>query len=251
MALLAFPRPGWMAGGDFALLQLDWASDWTIRTGFNGFIELEFDGRTDRLHAGPLPGSSKGRMLWRGAYAYFIAVAPLEFGRRICNSCNIEWTLEYRHESQHYTGSNSGGEGEDVSEQPYVGDAFVLDVALSERLGHWYFAERAIVRRFLPERSSYRIGFGADVHARWMAWRAVHPFTSLYGEWVDGEDLYGRQYPDAYRLRGLLGFALPSALGDILVFGSADVGNRYGVRILTEEATLGLGVRLVIGARPP
>ena len=44
--------------------------------------------------------------------------------------------------------------------------------------------------------------------------------------------------------------ALPSALGDVMLYVSGDVGNRKGIRGLTEEATLGFGVRLALGAAP-
>ncbi len=57
--------------------------------------------------------------------------------------------------------------------------------------------------------------------------------------------------PDAHRLRALLGPALPSALGDIVVYGFADTGHRYGVRGPTSEATLGFGMRLTLGAALP
>ena len=55
---------------------------------------------------------------------------------------------------------------------------------------------------------------------------------------------------DAYRVRALIGVALPSELGDILVYGAGDMGHRYGVRGLSEEATLGVGVRLTVGSSP-
>ena len=34
----------------------------------------------------------------------------------------------------------------------------------------------------------------------------------------------------------------------LLIFVAGDVGHRHGVNILTEEATLGIGVRLAIGS---
>jgi len=49
-------------------------------------------------------------------------------------------------------------------------------------------------------------------------------------------------------LRGLFGVALPSRLGDIMVYGFGDIGNRKGIVILTRERTMGLGVRLALGA---
>jgi hypothetical protein len=33
-----------------------------------------------------------------------------------------------------------------------------------------------------------------------------------------------------------------------MIYVAADVGNRKGVRMLTEEATFGIGIRLALGA---
>jgi hypothetical protein len=240
------PRPVLNGGGEFALATLQ-GPRLALRGGFTGFVELTFDGSTNTFHFGPAPGSSNSRILWRGAYSYYLSVAPRTLAHRICSACRLEATLQYRHESQHYTGDSEGGQGINVDNQPYVGDEMLLDIALSQRHGRWYFAERTQCMWFLPERSSYFAGTAFDLHARYMPWLYAHPFASVYGEYIGGDDLHGRRYPDAHRLRGLLGFALPSNLGDILVFASGDIGHRYGVRILTEEATIGLGVRLVVG----
>ena len=171
-------------------------------------------------------------------------------GKRMCDACLLEFALQYRHESQHYTGSNAGDAGEDVRNEPYVGDDFIFDGALSERTENWYFAQRASLLWFLPQRSSYSAGAAFDLHARFTRWQLVHPFASLYGEYRFGSELNGRDFPDAHRLRVLFGGALPSALGDIMVYGFADTGHRYGIRGLTNEATLGLGVRLALGSHP-
>jgi hypothetical protein len=240
------PRPLLLGGGEFALASLK-SPHFALRLGFGGMIELEIDGRTDRFHSGLSPGSSTGAILWRGAFSNSVAFAPLELGRALCQTCRLEGVLSYRHESQHYTGSNAGGAGIDVSGQPYVGDDLSLDAALSEAAGDWYFAERITLTWYLPERSSYDGSGGLDVHARFRHWRYAHPFCSLYAEYRLGGELLGRIFPDAYRLRALLGVALPSSVGDILFYGSGDVGNRYGIRILTREATLGLGIRLTLG----
>jgi len=246
MTMSIAPRPVLVAGGQFALATFA-SRAWALRFGFAGMFELETDGTTDRFHSGLAPGASTGMMLWRGAYAYHVAVAPRQWGREVCESCRMEGALGYRHESQHYTGSNSGGDGLDVSDQPYVGDDVIADAALGHWLGEWYFAERLTGMWYLPKRSSYDFAGAVDLHVRFTRLPYAHPFCSLYAEYRKGDELLGRVFPDAYRFRALLGAALPSALGDIWVYGSGDVGNRYGIRILTREATLGLGIRLTIG----
>jgi len=248
MEMGIFPRPIARVGGDFALFALDHPR-YTLRTGFAGMIELEGDGETDGVNSGPLP-STTGTILWRGSYEYFVAFTPDDFGRRLCSRCEIETTLGYRHESQHYTGSNYGGDGIDVSTQPYVGDDVGVDVAVSQRVGKFYLVQRLIAKEFLPERSSYAMGVAGDLHARYLFVRWPQPFTSLYWEFLRGSAIRDREFPNAYRVRNLTGVALPSTLGEILVYLSADVGHRYGVFGLTEEATLGFGIRLSILSGP-
>jgi hypothetical protein len=128
-----------------------------------------------------------------------------------------------------------------------VGDDLILDIALEEQLGDFYLVQRVVGMWFLPDRSSYSGGIAVDAHARWTGWSWVHPFISVYAEYLDGDDIVDRAFPDAYRARMLLGVALPSHLGDVMIFGFGDVGHRYGLQALTEEATLGLGVRLAVG----
>lgn len=110
MTFGVFPRPNMMGGGELALASLEWPS-WTLRGGFAGFVELEWDGPTDNFHYGLAPGASTGGILWRGSYAYYLALTPTDLFRSVCPSCHAEVALSYRHESQHYTGSNAGDPG--------------------------------------------------------------------------------------------------------------------------------------------
>ena len=248
MNLTWFPRLTYVAGGEFALAT--WRRPrFTLRAGFAGLIELERDANEDGFVGAAWP-SHDGKLIWRGAYAGYVAVAPADWGKRICASCGVEFALQYRHESEHYTGSNAGDAGEDMRGVPYVGDDLILDAALSEHFTDWYFAQRAYLLGYIPGQSSYRAGAAFDLHARYTGFAGVHPFTSVSGEQRFGTELQGRDFPDVQRLRGLFGVALPSTLGDILVYAFADVGNRYGVRALSNEATLGAGVRLALGRQP-
>jgi len=247
MNMIVFPRPADMAGGDFSLFTLQF-NRWSLRSGFAGFIELETDARTSGTNAGGIPWGN-GKILWRGSYAYFAAFSLDSMGRSMCQGCAIELTLQYRHESQHYTASNTGvGSEEDATPEPFVGDDLIFDLASLQRTGNWLFAERAIGMWFLPDRSSYSAGVAMDVHARYVHFARVQPFISGYAEHLWGDMLQGRQFPDAYRVRALVGVALLSSLGEILIYGAGDVGDRYGICGLTEEATLGLGIRLALAS---
>jgi len=247
MNMIVFPRPADMAGGDFSLFALEF-NRWSLRSGFAGFIELEVDARTSGTNAGGIPSGS-GKILWRGSYAYFAAFSLDTLARSMCRGCAIELALQYRHESQHYTGSNAGNGGtEDVAPEPYVGDDFIFDIASLQQTSNWLFAERGIGMWFLPDRSSYSAGVALDLHARIVRFGTIQPFVSGYAERLAGDMLRGRQFPDAYRVRALVGIALPSSLGEILIYGAGDVGHRYGIRGLTEEATLGLGIRLALAS---
>jgi hypothetical protein len=217
----------------------------TLRPGFYGLIELEGDEQT-----GFNPWPSQQHHFWRGAFAFQAALAFDEIGRRLCSRCALEFTLGARHESEHYTGANSGGSGIDYSDRPIFGDAIVLDAATALWRGRWLLIIRMLDDWFLPDRSSYSQGPGLDLHLRYAAWRRIHPFFSGYAEYLFGTERGDLSYPDAYLVRGLLGIALPGTLGDLMVFASGDVGHRKGLAAYTQEATLGFGVRLAFGAMP-
>jgi hypothetical protein len=243
LALTILPRDVRTAGGELAFFTLPRRS-LTLRFGFAGLIELESDGATTGFDVFP---RASGAILWRGSYAWVVAASLDRLGARMCTGCALEVAGQFRHESQHYTGSNHGDPGMDVTDQPFVGDDVIVDVALVRDRGGWRTAARLTGMLYLPERSSYAGGAALDLHARWTGHRRAQPFVSAYVEYQRGDDLRGRAFPDSYLVRGLAGVALPSALGDTMLYLAADVGHRKGIRGLTEEATLGVGVRLALG----
>lgn len=244
--LTVVPRDVRTAGGELAIATVT-RSTWSLRLGFAGLLELESDGETTGV--GNAFPAAQGNLLWRGSYAYYAALSFDRAAARLCDGCALEAAVQYRHESQHYTGSNHGDPGMDVTDQPFVGDDVIADVALAAPRGPWLGTARAIGFAFLPGRSSFSGGAALDLHVRYRAPK-VHPFVSAYAEWWYGTELLGRRFDDSYLVRALAGVALPSALGDVMLYLAADAGHRKGIRGLTEEATLGLGVRLALGAAP-
>jgi hypothetical protein len=248
--LMIFPRDIRTAAGEFSLVSLA-LRDLTLRMGFNGLIELESENPTEdgsRFALGGLAG--KGTMYWRGGWGLTLGASFNRWAQARCARCAFEITVGYRHESDHYTGSNSGGTGLDVRNRPYVGNDFSTDFAFSAYAGSFLFIARVANRFYLPDQSSYSLAPSLDLHARYVAFPRIHPFISAYGEYQFGTMLVGRDFPDSYLLRALAGIALPSALGDLMLFGSGDVGYRKGLNALTREATLGFGIRLAIAAHP-
>jgi hypothetical protein len=242
--LMIAPRDVRTAGGELAIATVR-GNARTWRFGFAGLLELESDGETTGL--GNAFPAAQGNLLWRGSYAYYAALSLDAAAARWCDGCAIELAAQYRHESQHYTGSNHGDAGMDVTDQPFVGDDVIVDAAVAVDRPRWRVSARALAFVFVPDRSSYRGGPGLDLHARWK-WRPrTHPFVSGYAEQLHGTELRGRRFADAYLVRAMAGVALASSYGDVMLYLAADVGNRKGIRGLTEEATLGFGIRLALG----
>lgn len=241
--LMFEPRDIRTAGAELAIATLR-QQDTSVRLGFAGLLELESDGAATGVSN--LFPHGNGTFLWRGSYAFYAAVGLDALAARWCDGCALELSAQYRHESQHYTGAMDGGPGMDVTSEPYVGDDVIADVAASRPFGSWLVAARATAFVFVPGRSSYAGGPGLDVHVRWRGAR-VQPFVSGYAERLFGTELAGHRFDDAYLVRALAGVALPSTLGDVMLFVSGDAGNRKGIRGLTEEATIGFGVRLALG----
>jgi hypothetical protein len=241
---MAYPRVVQTASGEFALVTIP-TKDVTVRAGFYGLIELERGLETKGFQL-PLP-RGEGPYFWRGAYGYYVAASFDTWAHKLCERCGLEASLMGRHESEHATGSNSGGSATNYSGRPIIGDLFLLDAAARWASKDWVLVGRVQNEFFIPGRSSYSQGPGIDLYARYKAWKSVHLFASGFAENLFGTEAKGRAFPDAYLVRGRLGVAIPSRLGDIEVYLSGDVGHRKGLLTFTEERTLGLGIRLALG----
>ena len=234
LSLLALPHRVLSGGGDFGVLSLS-ARGLTLRLGVQAMMELESEGEVTGFDGMPVADIH----FWRGVWGYSAALSLDDLATRWLGARGaLEATFSLRHESEHYTGSNEGGDAIDYSDRPHVGNFAMLDLAARVPVGDVDLVARLQEKQFLGG-GGYRLGPGFDLHARWRRWPRLHPFASLFGELLVGRD----RYPDDRLLRGLLGVILPSRAGDIYLFLSADVGNRKGLAVTTEERTLGLGVR--------
>ncbi len=235
LQLIAMPHRVLTGGGDFSIFHLR-AGGVSLRIGVFAMIELESEGETNGFDGLP----TADIRFWRGQWGYSAAVDLHDLAERWLGPRGaLELTLSARHESSHYTGSNSGGPGTDYSDRSQLGDCIIFDVALRKALGDVDIVARVQHKFFLPYKSSYSKSPGADLHLRWRRFARVHPFTSFFGEYLDGT----RGYPSAYLFRNLTGVFIPSKAGDLALFLSADVGHRKGLAVFTEERTLGFGAR--------
>jgi len=88
--------------------------------------------------------------------------------------------------------------------------------------GDWYVVS--------ADRSSYSAGVGLDLHARTSTSQECSPSFPATPSSFGATCCRNGNSPDAYRVRALVGVALLSSLGEILIYGAGDVGNRYGIR---------------------
>jgi hypothetical protein len=238
--MLLFPRPVLAGGGDFSVFGLR-AVGVSWRLGFFGMLELESDAET-----ADFTGTPQGDIrYWRGLYGYSISSSLDRLAEEwLGEGSALELTLSFRHESEHYTGSNDGDEGTDYSDTAHIGNFWMPDLAVRWRVGSVLLIARYQHKIFMAD-GCYTHGPGADLTVRWHLWDYVHPYLSVFGEYLFGADRadVGR-IPDNYLVRGHMGLIVPSAYGDLYVFLSADVGHRKGLAVYTEETTLGGGVQV-------
>lgn len=241
MAMHVVPRAILTAGAELGLFALRGAG-MTWRLGFHGMFEIYSKEKTTSFAGYPISDIH----FYRGVGGYSLAWSLDRLTQRwLGPGSALETTLTVRHESEHYTGSNEGGEGLDYGDFPYAGDFIMLDLAARWRLGKWDLLARLQHKFFFPGRSAYTHGPGADLHVRWRALRGLNPFVSIFAEYTRGARRAGRpRYPDAYLVRCLFGVIIPSPLGGIYLYLSGDVGHRKGLAAYTEEATFGLGFRI-------
>lgn len=217
-----------------------------VRPGFYGLIELEGETTESAVRLWP----SQEIHFWRASYAVPFVFTFDRWARAACASCTFEASAQFRHESEHYTGDNGGRAARDYADRPIYGDAVGLDVAAARRFGSLFVLGRAGTDLFLPGRSSYAWGAMGDLHARWVAHPVIQPFVSGFAQIRHGTTTDVADYPDAYLMRALAGVAFESSIGDVMLFGSGDVGHRTGLAAYTREATMGFGVRLALGVVP-
>jgi hypothetical protein len=235
LGLVAAPHRILTGGGDFSVLQLR-DQRLSLRLGVFAMMELESEGKSSGFDGMPMADSN----FWRGLWGYSVAASLDDFASRHFGPRGaLEFTLNIRHESEHYSGSNDGGDGIDYSDRPQIGNFVMLDVAARVPLGRLDLIGRLQHKFFVTNAGGYSQGPGGDLIVRWRRWNHIHPFSSLFAEYLFGRKIY----PDAYLVRNLTGFVVPSRAGDIYLFISADVGNRKGLAVFTEERTLGFGVR--------
>ena len=239
LRMLLLPRPVLAGGGDFGVFALR-AVGVSWRLGFFGMLELESDQETKSFVGAP-QGDIR---FWRGLWGYSVACSLDRLAERwLGEGSALEATLSFRHESEHYTGSNDGDEGTNYSDRPHIGNFWMPDLAVRWRVGPVSLIARYQHKIFMPD-MFYTHGPGADLTVRWHLWDYIHPFVSIFGEYLFGAERadVGR-VPDAYLVRGLLGIIVPSSYGDLQIFFSADVGHRKGLAVYTEERTIGFGLR--------
>jgi hypothetical protein len=178
-----------------------------------------------------------------------LAVSFEDWAAALCEGCALEAAVSIRHESEHHTGSNSGdAPGIDYSTTPHIGNFVMLDLAGRLPIGDFALALRLQGKFFLPAGGGYTFGPGLDLTVRYQRWASLQPFASFFYEYLFGSSeaditVPGR-VPDARFFRNLTGVILPSRLGDLYLFLSADVGHRKGLMVFQREASLGLGARV-------
>jgi len=228
------PRVIRMGGGEFSLVQIGTRAG-TVRVGFLGFLELEAE--DEPAHYYPGPG---GTDFWRGHYGLFAGMSAPRLAARLCRGCELEGVVAVHHESEHVTGSSDGSAtGTSYADVPIIGDYALPEVAVRVPRGRFAVTARLQDRIFIPGRSEYRNGPGADLIVEWSVRPRLQLFSSTFAEYLFAGDV-----PDAYLVRNMTGVVLPSDLGRVFVYLSADVGHRKGIAVFTEERTAGFGVRV-------
>jgi hypothetical protein len=239
LRMLLLPRPVLAGGGDIGVFALRTVGV-TWRLGFFGMLELESDQETKAFVRTP----QEDIRYWRGLWGYSLSASLDRLAERwLGEGSALEAALSFRHESEHYTGSNDGDAGTDYADVPHIGNFCMPDVAVRWRVGPVDLIARYQHKIFVVD-PYYSHAPGADLVLRWRLWDYIHPFLSIFGEYLFGADhaVVGR-VPDAYLVRGLLGILVPSSWGELQIFLSADLGHRKGLAVFTEEATLGGGLQ--------
>lgn len=245
LAYQVLPHVVLSCGGDLAVLGFRF-SGLDLRAGLFGLIEIE-TAKPEPLNFLTVPG---GTYLWRGLLGYSLALGLVELGERwLGRRGAVEAAVAFRHESEHYTGSYATNAAR-WALVPNIGDLVLVDVALRKVAGPVDIEARIQNKFFLP--SSSRLGYsegpGADLIFRFRALDWLHPFLSLFAEYLFGTeaDWTGteRTSPDNYTARAHLGVAFPGRTADLQLYLATSIGNGKGLLAFEEAWQIGWGIRI-------
>lgn len=240
LAYQVLPRVVLTTGGDFAWLGLNIAGmEW--RAGLFGMFEVQtVDGQPGNFLSVP-----RGPYLWRGLLGYSLAVSFERLAERwFGDQAKLEAAIAFRHESEHYTGSEPM-----FVEVPNIGDFFMPEVAIQRAFGPLELTGRLQAKLFLPDRA-YRIGPGADLILRWRALDWLHPLLAIFGEYLWART--GAEFDppvrlaDNYLLRGLAGVVFPGVTADLQLVLALSKGHDKGLLAHHDEFRIGWAIRIAM-----
>lgn len=242
LAYQVLPRVAMSMGGDFAFFGFRF-SGVDLRAGLFGLIEVE----TVQARPASFLSVPSGPYLWRGLLGYSLALSLEDIARRwLGEGGGLEAALCFRHESEHYTGSRY--QTEPMFEAvPNIGNFFMPDLAARKAFSMLDLDIRVQNKFFLPD-EAYSLGPGADLIFRLRAFSWAHPFLSIFGEYLfgDEDDWLGerRKTPDNYIARALLGLVFPGRTADLQVYAAAAVGHDKGLLAFERDVRFGWGIRI-------
>jgi hypothetical protein len=246
-ALIAYqvlPRVAVTTGGDVGFFGFRFA-EMELRLGLFGMFELETAG-PEPLNFLTVPA---GTYLWRGLLGYSLAFSMEGFASRLLGQRGeLEATLSFRHESEHYTGSAAVVEPL-FQGVPHIGDFLMLDLAMRKAVNRLDIELRVQNKFFLPTSSdAYSFGPGADFILRFHAGEWLFPFWSVFGEYLFAKRTAGAReaFEDNFLVRTLLGVLVAGKRADLQVYMAADMGHGKGLLSYDKEIRIGWGIRVVL-----
>jgi len=253
MGYQVLPRVVLTTGADFAFLGFGFAG-LELRTGMFGMVEVQ----TVTEQPSAFLYVPAGPYTWRGLLGYSLALSLERLARDwLGPRAGLEAAVSFRHESEHWTGGPPADNelwGPRFADAPHIGDFVMPDVALRAPAGPFDIDFRLQCKAFLPSYDNYSVGPGFDLIFRWLLTSWVHPFLSVFGEYLFGktEEVGGErvEVDDNYLVRGLLGVIFPGDVADIQIFAAVDHGHDKGVLVSRVETRFGWGIRIGLFKNP-
>jgi hypothetical protein len=247
MGYQVLPRVVLTTGADFSFIGFRF-SGLDLRAGMFGMFEVQ----TITEQPSAFLYVPAGPYIWRGLMGYSLALSLEELARRWLGPRGaLEIAVSFRHESEHWTGG-SAEDNEKWSRRfagaPHIGDFIMPDLAIRAPAGPVDIEFRVQCKTFLPTYGNYTAGPGLDLIFRWRVVDWVHPFLSLFAEYLFGDTktLAGerQEIPDNYLARGLLGVMFPGETADIQIFAAVAHGHDKGLLVLRKDTRFGWGIRI-------
>jgi len=220
-----------------------------MRLSFMGIIELE----SNENGTPAFFDAEHNVALWRGHYGYGVSqtlddLSPTLFDK----PSQCELYIGWRHESDHFTGSEEGDHEPRFWQTPNIGDWFQFEEALRTPYKNIRNDIRLIQKYYIPVEGNraYNFSLAMDFILEYKPYKKFHPYSSTYVEYLNGNEWevagIDAGVPDAKYFYQHFGVSIKGKYLRLKLYTLISSGNGKGKLMFEKSGQWGWGISVGI-----